>query len=126
MGKVGIYLYENMKTNEITNVVLGLKNDPDWKKALKYRGDWVHNKPPSIKGLSSEFVRKNKIKTDKNGNKIMYIGAQKQEYTIDQWLDITLHATEAITSILSNIIETAIIRKSEMRNLFIDPKKDQL
>jgi hypothetical protein len=125
MGKVGIYLHENMEANEITNIVIRLKNDPNWKKALKYRGDWVHNGPPNIKGLGNEFVRKNKICIDKNGNKVTYIGAQKQKYTIDQWVDITLHATEALTSALSDFIEIAIERKCEIKKFFINPKQEQ-
>lgn len=123
MGKVGIYLKENFSGNPITEIVVRLKNDINWNKALKYRDEWVHNKPPGIIGMGNEFIRKNKITKDKNGKKVMYLGAHKQEYTIEQWLDITLHATEALASILSELLELVIQKRIEMKNHFIDPQK---
>ena len=50
-ARVGIFLAEKYKDQEITRTLLDLHKDHSWQEAMNYRNTWVHDKPAIIKGL---------------------------------------------------------------------------
>lgn len=123
--KVGIFLRENYKGHPLTNICSNLKADQDWQKALDYRNTWVHDKPPSIKGSGVEFTREKNSAIDSNGNQVTYLSLPKQEYTIDDLMDICLKAGEAFATALAELAEIVINDRAELSKMFIQPDKDQ-
>ena len=113
-SKVGVYLSKNMPNDKITAIVLQLKDDPDWSNVLSYRDKWVHEKPPVLYGSDLELTRKKLIVKNDNGTKTMYIAGPKQEYTIDQLLEMGLNATKALALALSSILEVLIEEREKM------------
>jgi hypothetical protein len=108
-SKVALYLRREMKSNKITELVSNLHNDPNWDKALKYRNEWVHKKPPIISGLGDKFPRKmHRITTNQNGTRDLIVLAGVPQYSIDELLSVTLNATQVLANTLSEIIEMVV------------------
>lgn len=117
-AKVGIYMKENLSENDITKIILDLKNDQNWKKSLDYRNEWVHEKPPIIRGLSIEYNRQSRVKKSKKGElSISFGGGSKPKYAIEELLDIILSAIEAVAKALSSLLEIVIKRREEFEKL---------
>ena len=65
-----IIVWEYIKREEpahaITRAVEKLAQSQEWLATLKYRNDWVHGKPPIIKGLGIQYERRKRwVITDK-------------------------------------------------------------
>jgi len=105
-AKIGLYLSEEKKEHEITRIISCLHNNPNWAKSMKYRCTWVHDKPPIIEGLGNEFPRTIfPITAENDGIRNLSISSGVPQYSIDQLLDITLKATKALETALSDIVK---------------------
>jgi hypothetical protein len=123
-ARVGIYLFENKRDHPISTIILKLHKNIDWQKALEYRNRWVHEKPPSIKGAGVEFTREKNIIVDANGNNVMIIKAQPQNYSIDDLCNIVQNATKALVVALVELAEIVINEKEVLKYSFIQPSED--
>lgn len=75
-NKIGKYLLKHRPDHNLSNAVNALVRNASWLKAINYRNDWVHNKPPIIFSQSIQWKRERRwIEIIKN-NKI--IGYQLQ------------------------------------------------
>jgi hypothetical protein len=107
-GKVAFYLSREMKGHKITELVLSLHNNTDWRKCIEYRNKWVHEKPPIIEGLVNEFPRMAYRVSNESGRKNITIIGGTPLYSIDQFLGIAINAANALSVALSGIAEIII------------------
>ena len=104
-AKVGLLLAERFRDNPITHIVLKLRNNDSWVKALDYRNCWVHEKPPIIAGLGIEYDRKSRISADGKGKRITFGGGSPHKYTVDELTGILKNALDALASAIDDLLE---------------------
>lgn len=103
-AKLALFLKEEKGKEEITKIVCKLNSDANWKKALCYRNDWVHQQPPIIKGLEYSFPRKMfTTSKDENGYKTIYLKGMSPQLNLDQFVEIVYKATKALHNSISEI-----------------------
>jgi hypothetical protein len=85
---VGKYLATEKPNHPITVAVLSLAKSPEWEQAIKYRGDWVHNQPPLVKGLGIVYKRGQRWKLSETGNEytLGFGGGDPPEVSVDDLL----------------------------------------
>ena len=114
---VGNYLIENNPSHEITKAILKLKESDEWKKTRKYRDDWVHSKPPIVKGMGIEYERRNRLKVTATSIGISFGGGDEPQYTVDDLLGVIKPAlflfTEAVTEIVEYYVD--FLNKNQKR-----------
>ncbi len=113
-GKVGIFIKDEQPEHEITQVILELHTSEDWRKALKYRNIWVHEKPPIIEGLGIQYSRQSRV----TGNSISFGGGSEPAYTIDDLLESVLQASVVAANSLSKLIDILIERREDLGEVF--------
>jgi ribosomal protein S13 len=98
---VGNYLIENEPSHEITKAIVKLKESDEWQKTRKYRDDWVHGKPPLLKGMGIGYERRKRLKVTPNSIGISIGGGDAPQYSVDDLLGFIKPAlfllTEAVT-----------------------------
>ena len=111
---VGIYMASEFPSHEITKIILKLRDNHAWKKAMKYRNTWVHDKPPIVEGLGIQYNRKSRI-FNESGAKGFGIGVwSKHDYTVDEIITIAQGATVACVGALSDLLGILRTKKNEL------------
>lgn len=101
---VGIYLTAELPDHEITKTVLKLKNSDDWRKIREYRDEWVHNKPPIIKGLGVGYERRNRIVKSEGATHISIGSGDSPSYSVDELLGIAKLAMSELTKVTEHLV----------------------
>jgi hypothetical protein len=113
-AKVGVFMADEYPRHKITKIILKLRDDNFWNEAMKYRNNWVHQKPPIVEGLGLEYNRNNKIFIE-NGKKGFGIGTwSKPDYKVDDVVKIAHEATNLCIKVLSDLLETLKEKKEEL------------
>jgi hypothetical protein len=106
---VGNYLIKNYPDHEITKTIRKLKESAEWKKTRKYRDDWVHSKPPIIKGMGIGYERRNRLQVSANSIGISVGGGDEPQYSVDELLSFikaaSFHLTEAVTTVVQEYVK---------------------
>ncbi|MCB0197066.1 MAG: hypothetical protein KDJ65_34275 [Anaerolineae bacterium] len=113
-GKVGLFMRDEYPGDEITQVILELHRNEHWRKSLKYRNIWVHEKPPIIEGLGIQYNRQSRV----NGNLITFGGGSDPEYAIDELLESVLQASYATANSLSRLTDILIEKRQDLGEIF--------
>lgn len=118
-AKVGLYLDKNLPDHPLTQHILELRNNDDWRKALKYRNTWVHEKPPIIKDLGITYSRRSR-RTKKVGGKVEISlgGGSLPDHSIDELLVIVHSATHTLSKVLSKITELILQEREKLGDSF--------
>lgn len=106
---VGMYLSFNLPNHEITKAILSLKDSEDWKKTRKYRDDWVHNKPPIIKGLGINYERRNRLIVTDSTKGVTFGSGDEADYSVDDLLGFMKPSLFLLTEAVTQIAEYFII-----------------
>lgn len=110
---VGKYLAKNHPTHEITKAVLSLRDSQDWKKTRDYRDNWVHNKPPIIKGLGVNYQRRNRLIVTSNTMGVTFGSGDEAAHTVDDLLGFMKPSMSLLTDVTSQIVEYFITLLNE-------------
>lgn len=102
---VGKYLAKNLPTNEVTKAVLSLRDSQDWKKTRDYRDNWVHNKPPIIKGLGVNYQRRNRRMVTATTIGVPFGSGDEAAYTVDELLGFMKPSLFLLANATSQIVE---------------------
>lgn len=82
---VGKYLRSKGKNYPFTEEIINLSKSKDWGKVLKYRRDWVHEQPPTIKGLGIVYKRERRWKLSPDGKGyVLKGGGDKPDYSVEE------------------------------------------
>jgi len=111
-AKIGIYLKLKHSDHNLTKIIFRLHDNQNWRETIKYRNNWVHDKPPIIAGLGIEYNRNSRINRSNNGNiSIGFGGGSKAEYTFDRLFDVVFNSSKAICNTLSELLDIVIAYK---------------
>lgn len=116
---IGHYLAKEQPKNPITLAIINLAKSAEWTKTIGYRNSWVHEQPPSIKGLGVVYKRKKRwvTKSESIGNAISILGVGSggdgAEFSVEEIMDfvqpavfhfasVCVEITSAYTKILRN------------------------
>ncbi|EFK11982.1 conserved hypothetical protein [delta proteobacterium NaphS2] len=103
-AKVGLFLKAKRPKLKFTDIILKLVQDEYWKKAIKYRNSWVHEKPPIIEGLGIQHNRESRIEVEEKRRSFGFGGSSKPDYTIKELFEICTKAIEAGVAVVNDII----------------------
>ncbi len=102
---VGKYLAKNLPKREITKSILTLRDSKDWKKTRDYRDEWVHGKPPIIKGLGIEYERRNRLIVTDNTVGVTFGSGDEPTHSVDELVDFTKTSLYLLTGVTKQIVE---------------------
>lgn len=102
---VGNYLIENVPDHEITKAIRKLKDSEEWEKTRKYRDEWVHSKPPIIKGMGIAYERRNRLQVSDTGIGISVGGGDAPRYSVDELLGVIKTALFLFTEIVNEVVQ---------------------
>ena len=89
---IGHYLAKEQPQKPLTQSIIKLAKSDAWEKTMTYRASWVHEQPPSIKGLGITYRRKIRwVQGVTNDGKKSYTlgigGGDGAEYSVDEIMD---------------------------------------
>ncbi len=94
---VGHYLAAEFPNHPVTNAVMRLAKSAEWLNTTTYRNNWVHDQPPTIKGLGIVYRRERRWTTrNENGKTIHTLGIGEgdgAEFSIDDVINFVQPAT---------------------------------
>ena len=109
LTRIGRDLKNKSPNHPLINPILKLIGSEDWKKTRKYRNDWVHNKPPMIKGLGVNYKRVNRLIVTTGYIRVTFGQGDEAELSIDELLAFIKPAffllVESTTEIVDFFIE---------------------
>ena len=118
-ARVGIFMKRKYPDHEITAITSELHRNSDWHRAIEYRNDWVHGKPPIIEGLGIQYDRKSRVVRNEGvGMEISFGGGSAPDHTIDELLNMTLLASEALAKALSSLVGILARKREELGEKF--------
>lgn len=110
---VGKYLAKHYPIHEITKAALSLRDSQDWKKTRDYRDDWVHRKPPIMKGLGIEYERRNRLIVTGNTVGVTFGSGDEPTHSVDELVCFTKTSLHLLTDATKQIVDYFIIFLNE-------------
>jgi hypothetical protein len=104
-AKVGVFMADKYPIHEITKSILKLRDNISWKKAMRYRNTWVHQKPPIVEGLGIQFNRNSKIIESDEAIGFGFSKGSTPDYTIDEIIILAQKATAKCIEVLSDLLD---------------------
>jgi hypothetical protein len=106
---VGHYLARELPKSPVTHAVINLAKSEEWAKTIEYRNEWVHEQPPSIKGLGVVYMRKRRWVTKDEGNgKVTHTlglgGGDGAEFSVDEIMGFVQPATFKFVKVCDEIV----------------------
>jgi len=84
---VGHFLVQERPNHPITQAALELHESSAWQDTMKYRNNWVHKQPPTVKGLGTVYRRRSRWHTSETGGTYVTLGGgDRPEYSVDDLL----------------------------------------
>ena len=83
---VGNFLVKEKPHHPVTAAVRSLAESQDWKDAMNYRNNWVHEQPPTVQGLGITYRRTRRWRPTDEGYQLGIGGGDEPEYSIDDLL----------------------------------------
>jgi hypothetical protein len=118
-AKVGVFLKKQFQNEYITKLIDDLDGNASWKKTMKYRNTWVHEKPPIVDGLGIQYSRGTMITTlDDGTKKLDFGGGAPYNYTIDELLSTVHEASEILAHVLSELVRLVIEKREQLGETF--------
>lgn len=105
LSLVGEGLRNKMPSHPIANAICGLVDSDVWSKTMKYRNEWVHNKPPIIKGMGIDYERRNRLQISDTHIGISVGGGDEPRYSIDDLLGFIRPALFLLAETVTAIVE---------------------
>ena len=104
---VGNYLLKEKVGHPLTNAITKLLESNNSLETIKYRDKWVHEQPPTVKGLGIVYKRGRRWKpllTGK-GYTLGIGGGDKPEYSVDKLVKFIQPAMFKFTDTLASVVK---------------------
>jgi hypothetical protein len=103
---LGHYLANEQATNPVTKAVLSLAKSKEWGKSMSYRGNWVHEQPPTVSGLGPVYKRGRRWvqSEDKKSFKLGIGSGDEAEYSIDEVLKFVQPAIFQFVDLFNQVV----------------------
>ena len=103
---VGHYLAKKQADNPITESVLALAASREWVQSMCYRGNLVHEQPPSVSGLGPVYKRRRRwIQSDDGKSAKLSVGSEDgAEYLINEILQFVQPAILQFVDLFSKVV----------------------
>ena len=101
---VGHFLVANKPDHPITQEVIKLAKSEEWDKTKSYRDSWVHEQPPTIKGLGMVFKRGKRWKAKENYWEIPLGDGDDPDYSVEDLFMFIKPALFIFTETLENVL----------------------
>jgi hypothetical protein len=102
-----IIVWEYLKREEsmhvITQAVKKLAHSKEWVATLNYRNDWVHGKPPIIKGLGIQYERRKRWEISDKHIGLSFGGGDKPRYSDKELINMVKPALFVFVEVLTDI-----------------------
>jgi hypothetical protein len=105
---VGNFLVREEPNHPITKAVLRLPQSKEWRKTIEYRSTWVHEQPPTVKGLGIVYNRNKRWQLSKTGKSFALGigGGDEPEYSsVDDLLRFIQPALFLFTDIFTLVVQ---------------------
>jgi hypothetical protein len=104
---VGNYLRKEKPSHPITKSVIRLSDSKEWLETITYRNKWVHEQPPTIKGLGIVYKRRIRWEPTANGKgyTLQAGGGDEPEYSVDELVKFIKPAMFQFRDTLTSVIE---------------------
>jgi hypothetical protein len=109
---IGHFLKERKKDHPITGAIIRLLESKEWCVTMSYRNRWVHEQPPTVKGLGIIYKRernKNETRWKLSPNGKDYTlgigGGDMPEYSIEEIVGFIQPATFQFKDTLTAVVE---------------------
>lgn len=84
-AKLKKHLVKEHPADSVTQQMVAVSATDEWKLAIGYRGKWVHNQPPTVKGLGMVYHRRQRWDVSPDGIKrLVMSGGDEPEFTTQQ------------------------------------------
>jgi len=115
---VGHFLKGEKPHHPITKAVSKLVDSQEWSTTIAHRDRWVHEQPPTVKGLGIVYTRRRRWKILPNGKgRILLGGGDTPDYTIDNLLEFMKPAMFQFTDTITTVVEFYIEILEASRNI---------
>lgn len=104
---VGHYLANEQSDHPITKAVLMLVSSNNWKNAIAYRNNLIHEQPPTISGLGTVYKRHRRWVRSEEGTYINLGlgGGDDAEYSIDELLEFVKSAVFLFVDLFEKVVD---------------------
>lgn len=96
---VGKFLLKTRPDHPISIGVRNLIETKEWLATIDYRNQWVHSKPPIVKGLGIEYERRNRLEVTEHTIGISVGGGDEASYCIDELVELARLASFALVEL---------------------------
>ncbi len=97
------YLKKEEPTHAITEAVKKLAQAKEWRDTISYRNEWVHGKPPIIKGLGIQFERKKRWEISDKHIGMSFGGGDEPKYSDEDLINIVRPALFVFVEALTDV-----------------------
>lgn len=97
------YLKKEEPAHAITQAVKKLAQSKEWLATLNYRNDWVHGKPPIIKGLGIQYERRKRWEISDRYVKMSFGGGDEPKYSDEDLINMVRSALFVFAETLTDV-----------------------
>lgn len=97
------YLEREQPKHTITQAIKKLAQSEEFKATLNYRNDWVHGKPPIIKGLGIQYERRTRWEIGENYIGLSGGGGDEHKYSDEDLINMVRPALFVFVEALTNV-----------------------
>jgi hypothetical protein len=97
------YLKREEPTHAVTQAVKKLAQSKEWLATLNYRNDWVHGKPPIIKGLGIQYERRKRWEISDKHISLSFGGGDAPKYSDEDLISMVKPALFVFVESLADI-----------------------
>jgi hypothetical protein len=106
---VGHYLVKELPNNPVTHAVINLARSAEWTNTMSYRNNWVHDQPPTIKGLGIVYRRARRWDTRVEDGKTIHTlglgGGDGAEFAVDDIINFVEPATFLLAATCDAVVD---------------------
>ncbi len=100
-GAVGRFLADRRRDLPLSRSIGQLARSPDWRAAMTYRNEWVHEQPPTVQGLGIVYHRRRRWRSGADRSLYLGIGGgDSPKYTTTKLIQTVRGALDGILRVL--------------------------
>jgi hypothetical protein len=97
------YIRREEPTHDITQAIKKLAQSKEWLATLSYRNDWVHGKPPIIKGLGIQYERRKRWEISDKHIGLSFGGGDEPKYSDEDLINMVRPALFVFVETLADV-----------------------
>jgi len=112
---IGSLLRAEHKGHPVATTLGDLLRNADWKRAIRYRNEWVHDQGPLLQVMGVVWRRGNRWKSVKGVHQSGIGGGDKRKIDTDELLFVMKGALAAFTTAMDAIVDWVYVRLGELK-----------